>query len=78
VYEEESDYFFEDRSDRVVLDDLLARLMTFPNVLITSHQGFLTGEALGNIADTTLANIREFLEGKRGDALTNAVLPHGS
>jgi D-lactate dehydrogenase len=78
VYEEESEYFFEDRSDRVVLDDLLARLMTFPNVLITSHQGFLTGEALGNIADTTLANIREFLEGKRGDALTNAVLPHGS
>lgn len=77
VYEEESEYFFEDRSDRVVLDDLLARLMTFPNVLITSHQGFLTAEALGNIADTTLDNIREFVEGKRGEALTNAVLPHG-
>ncbi|MFO0547761.1 MAG: D-lactate dehydrogenase family protein [Polyangiaceae bacterium] len=70
VYEEESDYFFQDRSDRVVLDDLLARLMTFPNVLITSHQGFLTREALDNIAETTLANIAEHLEGR---ALTNAV-----
>ena len=78
VYEEESEYFFEDRSDRVITDDLLARLMSFPNVLITSHQGFLTEEALSNIAETTLANIGEFLEGKRGKALTNAVLPKGA
>jgi D-lactate dehydrogenase len=73
VYEEESEYFFEDRSDQVITDDLLARLMTFPNVLVTSHQAFLTREALGNIADTTLGNIREYLAGKRGAALSNAV-----
>lgn len=77
VYEEESEYFFEDRSEKVITDDLLARLMTFPNVLITSHQGFLTEEALSNIAETTLANVAEFLEGKRGKELTNAVLPKG-
>ncbi len=75
VYEEESEYFFEDRSDRVITDDLLARLMTFNNVLITSHQAFLTSEALGNIAATTLSNIREWLAGKRDRDLTNAVLP---
>lgn len=74
VYEEESEYFFEDRSGEVIDDDLLARLMTFPNVLITSHQAFLTREALGNIADTTLANIREHLRGKRGAELSNTVL----
>ena len=79
VYEEESEYFFEDRSDRVITDDVLARLMTFPNVLITSHQGFLTEEALRNIADTTLSNVMEFVGGKRGPELTHAVLPdeHG-
>lgn len=70
VYEEESEYFFQDRSDRAVLDDLLARLMTFPNVLITSHQAFLTREALDNIAEATLASVAEFLGGK---ALTRAV-----
>jgi D-lactate dehydrogenase len=75
VYEEESEYFFEDRSDRVITDDLLARLMTFSNVLITSHQGFLTEDALANIAETTVANIREFLDGQRGADLTHAVLP---
>jgi D-lactate dehydrogenase len=75
VYEEESDYFFEDRSDQVITDDLLARLMTFNNVIITSHQAFLTEDALGNIADTTLANIAEYLAGKRGEDLTNRVKP---
>ncbi|MGF1507913.1 MAG: 2-hydroxyacid dehydrogenase [Myxococcota bacterium] len=75
VYEEESEYFFEDRSDRVITDDLLARLMTFNNVLITSHQAFLTSEALGNIASTTVDNIREWVSGKRGRDLTNVVLP---
>jgi len=54
VYEEESEYFFEDFSDSMIEDDVLARLLTFPNVLITSHQGFFTKEALGNIAKTTL------------------------
>ena len=63
VYEEESEYFFEDFSSSVIGDDVLARLMTFPNVLITSHQGFFTQEALANIAETTLQNIREFFNG---------------
>jgi D-lactate dehydrogenase len=75
VYEEESDYFFEDHSDQVITDDLLARLMTFNNVIITSHQAFLTEDALGNIADTTLGNIAEYLAGKRGEQLTNGVRP---
>lgn len=73
VYEEESGYFFEDFSDRVMTDDLLARLTTFNNVIVTSHQAFLTREALTNIADTTLANVTEFIEkGAEGD-LTNRV-----
>ncbi len=63
VYEEESEYFFEDYSSTVISDDVLARLMTFPNVLITSHQGFFTREALTNIAETTLNNIIEFYNG---------------
>ena len=74
VYEEESEYFFEDRSDRTITDDLLARLMTFNNVLVTSHQAFLTANALGNIAETTLGNIREYIGGKSGAQLTHAVL----
>jgi D-lactate dehydrogenase len=63
VYEEESEYFFEDLSSVVISDDILARLLTFPNVLITSHQGFFTREALSNIARTTLENIKDFLSG---------------
>ncbi|MCF7907459.1 MAG: 2-hydroxyacid dehydrogenase [Candidatus Omnitrophica bacterium] len=63
VYEEESEYFFEDFSASMISDDILARLLTFPNVLITSHQGFFTKEALSNIAETTLANIKEYFEG---------------
>lgn len=62
VYEEETDYFFEDFSLSAIDDDVLARLLTFPNVLITSHQGFFTKEALTNIAHTTLENIRLFFE----------------
>ena len=73
VYEEEAGIFFHDISDRVLTDDVLARLMTFNNVVVTSHQAFLTHEALANIADTTLANIGEFAQGKRGAELTNAV-----
>ena len=69
VYEEEEGIFFEDLSSGVLHDDELARLLTFPNVLITSHQAFLTREALGEIAGTTVANIsalagqRSFVEG---------------
>jgi D-lactate dehydrogenase len=59
VYEEEAELFFEDRSAEVITDDVFARLLTFPNVLITAHQGFLTHEALAAIAETTLANLSE-------------------
>jgi D-lactate dehydrogenase len=62
VYEEEENYFFEDRSGEALEDDILARLLTFPNVLITGHQAFLTEEALGAIAETTLENIRQFFD----------------
>lgn len=62
VYEEESDIFFEDFSGHIVEDDTLARLITMPNVIVTSHQGFLTHEALSNIAQTTVKNILEFFE----------------
>ncbi len=62
VYEEESDIFFEDFSGHIVEDDTLARLMTMPNVLVTSHQAFLTDEALENIAETTVKNINTFFE----------------
>ncbi len=57
VYEQEGDLFFEDLSDQVIQDDVFERLLTFPNVLITGHQGFFTREALTNIALTTLGNI---------------------
>ena len=60
VYEEEADLFFENLSDQVLHDDIFARLLTFPNVLITSHQGFFTVEALTTIARTTLANVSAF------------------
>jgi D-lactate dehydrogenase len=65
VYEEEEGVFFEDLSSRGVQDDLLARLLTFPNVLVTAHQGFFTHEALQAIARTTLANISAFEQGRR-------------
>ncbi len=60
VYEEEEGLFFEDFSEQILQDDQLARLLTFPNVLLTSHQGFLTQEALQNIAHTTLQNINDY------------------
>ena len=60
VYEEESDLFFEDFSGHIVEDDTLARLISMPNVIVTSHQAFLTQEALQNIAETTVNNIRSF------------------
>lgn len=63
VYEEEADLFFEDMSGSVIQDDVFARLLTFPNVLITGHQGFFTREALHSIAETTLENARAFQSG---------------
>ena len=63
VYEEEEGIFFEDLSGQVLQDDELARLLTFPNVLITSHQAFLTREALSDIADTTVANLEALAGG---------------
>jgi D-lactate dehydrogenase len=60
VYEEEGDYFFEDFSNKVITDDVLARLLSFNNVMLTSHQGFFTQEALRAITTTTLENIRDF------------------
>ena len=70
VYEEEENVFFRDLSEQVLQDDVLARLLSFPNVLLTSHQGFLTKEALHGIAETTLQNVQEF---ERGSKLSNAV-----
>lgn len=67
VYEEESDVFFHDFSGHIVEDDTLARLISMPNVIVTSHQAFLTNEALENIADTTLFNIKQFHEEGRSD-----------
>lgn len=72
VYEEESEYFYEDKSDRIIDDDVLARLLSFNNVIVTSHQAFFTSEALSNIAATTLENIRNFKERK---PLVNEVKP---
>lgn len=60
VYEEEADLFFEDLSDRIIPDDVFARLLTFPNVVVTGHQAFFTEEALTAIAETTIANITAF------------------
>lgn len=62
VYEEEADVFFEDFSGHIINDDTLARLISMPNVIVTSHQAFLTREALSNIAETTINNITEFFE----------------
>ena len=62
VYEEESDLFFEDNSGHIMEDDTLARLISMPNVIVTSHQAFLTEEALSNIAETTVQNIVDIFE----------------
>jgi len=73
VYEEEASIFFHDKSGEVITDDVFARLTTFNNVVITSHQAFLTTEALSNIAQTTLNSFAEFIEGKRGSALSYSI-----
>ena len=64
VYEGEEGYFYEDQSDKIIDDDVLARLLSFNNVIVTSHQGFFTREAMHNIAETTLQNIQDFIDGK--------------
>lgn len=64
VYEEESDIFFRDVSGHILNDDVLARLLSMPNVIVTSHQAFLTSEALENIATTTCENALHFLHDK--------------
>ena len=64
VYEEEAGIFYTDQSDEGIEDDTLARLISMPNVIITSHQGYLTTEALRAISETTLGNVRDFSEGK--------------
>ena len=63
VYEEEASLFFEDHSSDIIHDDTFARLLTFPNVIVTGHQAFLTDRALRNIAETTVQNLREFEAG---------------
>lgn len=67
VYEEEGDLFFEDLSGHVIQDDVFARLLTFPNVMVTGHQAFFTVEALRNIAETTIANVNDFEKGEPKD-----------
>jgi D-lactate dehydrogenase len=77
VYEEEEGVFFHDLSNQVLLDDVLARLLTFPNVLITAHQAFLTREALANIAQVTLENVTAFEGGLplRNEVRAEQLLP---
>ncbi|HKL98828.1 MAG TPA: 2-hydroxyacid dehydrogenase [Mobilitalea sp.] len=70
VYEEETEFFYEDMSDTIIRDDVLARIIYMPNVIVTSHQAFLTKEALHNIAETTLINCREYFDFK---ALSNEI-----
>jgi D-lactate dehydrogenase len=72
VYEEEADLFFEDLSATVIQDDVFTRLLTFPNVLMTGHQAFLTDEALTNIAETTLGNVAQWQQTGQCD---NTVMP---
>src|SRR5690606_20969534 len=64
VYEQEADLFFQNLSEQILQDDIIARLMTFPNVLITAHQGFFTQEALDQIALTTLKNVEQWIHGE--------------
>jgi len=75
VYEQESNLFFKDLSDQIIDDDIFQRLLTFPNVLITGHQGFFTEQALQEIVHTTFMNITEF---KQGVLLTNKIITGSS
>ncbi|MBQ8532170.1 MAG: 2-hydroxyacid dehydrogenase [Clostridia bacterium] len=71
VYEEETDIFFEDYSDEIIKDDTLSTLISMPNVIVTSHQAFLTREALSAIAETTVKNLEDYFSGKE---LTNEII----
>ncbi|WP_137989894.1 2-hydroxyacid dehydrogenase [Streptomyces vilmorinianum] len=75
VYEAEAGLFFLDKSLEVVEDDTLARLVTFPNVVVTSHQAYYTVEAVGQIVDTTVQNVLDYLAGRRGE---NVLVPAAS
>jgi D-lactate dehydrogenase len=72
VYEEEDEYFFEDKSEDIITDDDLIRLTSFRNVILTSHQGFFTSDALRAIAEVTIANAKAVEDGQE---LVNQVLP---
>ena len=67
VYEEEADIYFQNLSDEIIADDIITRLLTFPNVLITGHQAFFTREAITIIAETTIRNISDFAAGLRNE-----------
>ena len=64
MYEEETALFFEDYSDEIITDDTLSTIISMPNVIVTSHQAFLTREALDAIAETTLSNLRAYFAGE--------------
>ena len=70
VYEQEETLFFQNLTDLIITDDVISRLISFPNVLITAHQGFFTQEAMDQIAETTLSNLKAF---QSGESLTNEV-----
>jgi D-lactate dehydrogenase len=70
VYEQEADLFYENLSERIIQDDVLQRLVTFPNVIVTSRQAYFTDTALQNIFNTTIANLTAF---ENGEALVNEV-----
>jgi D-lactate dehydrogenase len=72
VYEEESHIYFQDLSDQIIPDDVITRLTTFPNVLITGHQAFFTREALTMIAETTIQNINDFAAGRTNENVVEA------
>jgi D-lactate dehydrogenase len=72
VYEEEGGLFFEDHSDSPLQDDVLARLLNFPNVMITAHQAFFTREAMMEIARTTLSNARNWHDGTPNNVVREA------
>lgn len=75
VYEEEADLFFSDLSGTIIQDDVFVRLMTFPNVLITAHQGFLTREAMRGITEMTAANLMAMEQGSTPPGLLRAPKP---
>jgi len=72
VYEEESDLYYRDLSDEIITDDVIMRLLTFPNVLITAHQAFFTREAMTTIAETTIRNIDDFAAGSPNENILKA------